>query len=63
MEPNEEPAATQMSNIDPMAKKNREKDLGQHHSRVAPVFLRVNATAHAGGGRCPRRSHKILDAF
>ena len=43
--------------------KNRAKGLGQHHSGVPPVSLRIDATAHAGGGRCPRRSHKILDAF
>ena len=45
------------------AETNCAKGLEQHHSGIPQVSLRVNATAYAGGGGCPRRSYKILDAF
>ena len=45
------------------AETNCAKGLEQHHSGIPQVSLRVNATAYEGGGGCPRRSYKILDAF
>jgi len=54
---NEKPAETGENNMQSRAEMNRINGLKQHHSRVPPVSLRVNAKVNAGGGGCPTWSY------
>ena len=49
------PGATQENSIKSEAEKNCVKGLNQHHFRVPPISLQVNATACAGGGERQRQ--------